>query len=402
MPRPYALTLFGATGFTGGLVADYLAQHAPPDTAWALAGRNLDKLRPVRRRLAEAGADVERIGLVVADSSDPASLRAMTEQTRVVASTVGPFAQVGEPLVQACVQTSTDYADITGEPNFWKRMIGHYHRPAHELGLKLVPCCGFDSVPADLGTFFTVGQLPDTGQPVTVEGFVTIKGKFSGGTWASALQAMAEGTTKVPGGADAANVGSVRPLSATRNATRAVPFQSEVMDRWAYPLPVIDPMVVRRSAQFITGYGDGFAYGHYGTAKSVVQVGGLVGGAAGAFALAQFGPTRRWLKSLNPQGAGPSEDDRAAGFFRLTFHATSGDQTVTAKIEGGDPGYTETAKMLAEAALALAFDRDTLPETAGLLTPASALGLPYLQRLQQQGIRFEVLSTAAPATSSAA
>ncbi|MEO0741738.1 MAG: saccharopine dehydrogenase NADP-binding domain-containing protein [Bacteroidota bacterium] len=396
MSRPYALVLFGATGFTGGLVAEHLVRRVPEGVAWALAGRNLDKLRQVQRRLADSGVDTERIGLVVADSSDPAALREMAQQARVVASTVGPFAEVGEPLVQACVLAGTDYCDITGEPNFWKRAIGHYHRPAHEQGLKLVPCCGFDSVPADLGTHFAVSQLPAEGGPISVDGFVTIKGKFSGGTWASALRAMAEGTTRVPGGRDAANVGAVRPLSATKNATRSAPFRAEAMDRWAYPLPVIDPMVVRRSAQFVEHYGDGFAYAHYGTARSPLQVGGLMAGAAGAFALAQLGPTRRWLMSLNPQGTGPDEETRANAFFRLTFVArrTGIDgtlHTVRTKVEGGDPGYTETSKMLGEAALALALDRDALPDTAGLLTPASALGTSYCERLQAVGLRFERL-----------
>ncbi|MEO1478546.1 MAG: saccharopine dehydrogenase NADP-binding domain-containing protein, partial [Bacteroidota bacterium] len=121
MSRPYSVVLFGATGFTGGLVAEHLARRVPEGIAWAIAGRNLDKLRQVRRQLADSGVDAERIGLIVADSKDAASLREMAQQARVVASTVGPFAEVGEPLVQACVLAGTDYCDITGEPNFWKR-----------------------------------------------------------------------------------------------------------------------------------------------------------------------------------------------------------------------------------------------------------------------------------------
>src|SRR5215210_6849647 len=184
--RPLDIVLFGATGFTGGLTAEYLARNAPEGTRWALAGRNPDKLAGVRERLAAIDPACAELELLEADSGDADSLRAVAESTHVVATTVGPYVELGEPLVAACAQAGTDYADITGEPEFVDRMYVRHHATAVATGARLVHACGFDSIPHDLGVLFTVELLPE-GVPLTVRGFVSAGGRPSAGTFHSAV-----------------------------------------------------------------------------------------------------------------------------------------------------------------------------------------------------------------------
>ncbi|MCT7353208.1 saccharopine dehydrogenase NADP-binding domain-containing protein, partial [Streptomyces sp. 15-116A] len=180
--RPYDIVLFGATGFVGTLTAEYLAAHAPEGLRWAIAGRSTEKLERLRERLPGGG----EVGVLRADVADPDSLRALAEHARVVATTVGPYVRYGEELVAACADTGADYLDLTGEPEFVDLMYVRHDARARETGARLVHACGFDSVPHDLGAYFTVRQLPE-GVPLTVDGFVSVDAAFSGGTFASAL-----------------------------------------------------------------------------------------------------------------------------------------------------------------------------------------------------------------------
>ena len=186
--RPYDLVLYGATGFVGTLTARYLAAHAPDGLRWALAGRDEDRLRRLRERL-PGGAD---IGVLLADVSDPVALRELAGRTRVVATTVGPYIRYGAELVAACADAGTDYLDLTGEPEFVDLMYLRHDARARETGARLVHACGFDSVPHDLGAYFTVRQLPE-GVPLRVDGYVTVDAAFSGGTLASALDQLGRG-----------------------------------------------------------------------------------------------------------------------------------------------------------------------------------------------------------------
>src|SRR4051794_5528268 len=178
--REHDIVLFGGTGFTGALTAEYLAANAPPSTRWALAGRNMGKLEQLRERL---GVDVP---LLKADVTDEQSIDAVAAGGRVVITTVGPYVEYGEPLVKACAEHGTDYTDLTGEPEFVDRMFVKYHAQAEASGARIVHACGFDSIPHDLGALFTEEHLPE-GVPLTVRGFVQTNGTFSGGTAASAL-----------------------------------------------------------------------------------------------------------------------------------------------------------------------------------------------------------------------
>src|SRR4051812_44421488 len=194
-PRELDLVLFGATGFTGGLTADYLARHAPDGLRWGLVGRNQAKLEDVRRRLADVDPALADLPLLHADSTDPASLADVAARTRVVITTVGPYLTYGEPLVAACAEAGTDYVDLTGEPEFVDRMYVAHHATAERTGARIVHACGFDSVPHDLGVFYTLQQLArleggELDAPVTVRGVVRASGMASGGTVHSAMTAL--------------------------------------------------------------------------------------------------------------------------------------------------------------------------------------------------------------------
>ncbi|MFJ3800905.1 saccharopine dehydrogenase family protein [Streptomyces sp. NPDC090088] len=383
--RPYDIVLFGATGFVGELTAEYLAAHAPEGLRWAIAARDEGKLGALRERL-PGGAEV---GVLRADVTEPATVRALAEHARVVASTVGPYGRYGEDLVAACADTGADYLDLCGEPEFVDLMYVRHDARARETGARLVHACGFDSVPHDLGTYFTVQQLPE-GVPLTVDGFVTADATFSGGTFASALDQFARPRQMVAAARDRARH---EPRLVGRRAaapTGAPRFASEV-GSWALPLPTIDAQIVRRSAKALDRYGPDFRYRHYAAVKHLpVALGGLA--AVGAVAAAaQVPPARRWLSDRLKPGDGPSAEKRARSWFTVRFVGEGGGRRVFTEVSGGDPGYGETAKMFAEGALSLALD--DLPPTAGQVTTAQAMGDALTERLRAAGIGFRVAAT---------
>ncbi|MCS0599867.1 saccharopine dehydrogenase NADP-binding domain-containing protein [Streptomyces sp. LP11] len=380
--RPYDLVLFGATGFVGALTAAYLAAHAPRELRWAVAGRDRAKLERLRERL-PGGAD---IGVLRADVAEPASLRALAGQARVLATTVGPYVLYGEELVAACADSGTDYLDLTGEPEFVDLMYVRHDTRARETGARLVHACGFDSVPHDLGVHFTVGQLPE-GVPLTVDGFVSVDAAFSGGTFASALNQAARGRRMLAAARERARH-EPRMVGRRVSAPAGTPRFAGEVGAWALPLPTIDPRVVSRSARALERYGPDFRYRHYAAVRHLpVAVGGAA--AVGAvLAAAQLPPVRRRLSDLLKPGDGPSAEKRARSRFAVRFVGEGGGRRVFTEVSGGDPGYDETAKMFAEAALALALD--DLPPTAGQVTTAQAMGDALTGRLRAAGIGFRV------------
>ena len=386
--RPFDIVVFGATGFTGGLTAEYLAKNAPANLRWALAGRNAAKLEAVRARLAEINPACAQLALLSADASDADSIHKVAQATRCVITTVGPYILHGEALVAACAAAGTDYVDLTGEPEFVDLMWLRHHEQAKASGARLVHCCGFDSIPHDLGAYFTVKQLPE-GVPLQVEGFVRAGGTFSAGTYHSAINAFhrARGYLKVR---------SERISKESRPAGRKVGGTHggvrKAFGKWAVPFPTIDPQVVKRSAAALDRYGPEFRYGHYLLLANLGQVAGLIGGASALFALAQPKFGRDWLLSKKSSGEGPSQEQREKAWFKVRFEGSGGGKTVTTEVSGGDPGYGETSKMLAESALCLCFD--DVPKDGGQKTPAQAMGDALIARLQKAGIEFKVTAAA--------
>ncbi|WP_067458480.1 saccharopine dehydrogenase family protein [Actinomadura macra] len=385
--RPYDIVLFGATGFAGGLTAEYLAGHADPGTRWALAGRNQATLTEVRDRVAAVNPACADLPLLHADTADTASIEEIAGAARVVITTVGPYAQHGEPLVAACARAGTDYVDLAGEPTFIDRMYLKYHEEATRSGARIVHACGFDSIPADLGVYFTVKQLPED-VPLHVEGFLRVHGDVSGGTLHSAIGIFAD----VPGMMSAERERrrvEGRPAGRRVRISRRPAPKTRVGDGWTLPLPVLDPQIVARSAAALDRYGPDFCYGHYLAVRRLAGAVGLAAGAGALFTLAQLPPARALLLRFRAPGEGPSAERRARNWFSLTFAGEGGGRRVVTEVAGGDPGYTETARMLGESALCLA--HDDLPETAGQVTTAAAMGDALIDRLVKAGLTFRVL-----------
>lgn len=388
--RPYDLVLFGATGFTGGLTAEYLADHAPEGLRWALAGRNQQKLEGVRQRLADRDWKLEELPLLHADSSDPASLAEVAGQTRVIATTVGPYLEYGEPLVRACAEAGTDYLDLTGEPEFVDRMYVAHHETATASGARIVHACGFDSIPHDLGAYFTIQQLAADGPitaPVTMRGVVRAGGTISGGTFASALTAMSRAKQMREAMKERKAV-EPKPEGRRSKPVAGKPHKDPLLGYWLLPMPVVDPMIVARSGAALPAYGPDFRYSHYAGTKTLPFAAGGVAGVGAIAVAAQIPPLREFLKKRVPQGEGPDERRREKSWFTVDLIGETEGRTVHTRVSGGDPGYGETSKMLAEAALCLALDDN--PETAGQVTTAQAMGDALLARLQAAGIGFAV------------
>jgi short subunit dehydrogenase-like uncharacterized protein len=382
--REHDIVLLGGTGFTGALTAEYLAANAPASTRWALAGRNMEKLEALRERLR---VDVP---LLKADVTDEESMADVASSTRVAITTVGPYIEHGEPLVKACAEHGTDYADLTGEPEFVDRMFVKYNAKAEANAGRIIHACGFDSIPHDLGARFTVEQLPE-GVPLTIRGYVRAGGAPSGGTFASALT----GFSRVRQNIDAARERKRlegRPTGRTAKAERGRPRYDRDIDSYVLPFPSIDPQIILRSARALERYGPEFTYGHYIAVKKLPQAIGVPIGVAGVFTVAQIPPARKFLMSRLPQGTGPDEEKRAKSWFSVHFHGEGGGKRVVCEVSGGDPGYGETSKMLAESGLCLA--NDELHQTAGQVTTAQAMGPALTERLQRAGITFDVVETA--------
>ncbi|MDX6259604.1 MAG: hypothetical protein QOH84_1292 [Kribbellaceae bacterium] len=380
MSRQYDVVVFGATGFTGALTAQYLAKHAPAELNWALAGRNRTKLEAIRSKL---GVEVD---LLIADVDDAASLQKIAEATRIVVTTVGPYIRYGEPLVAACAEAGTDYLDLTGESEFVDRMYVAYNAKAIETGARIIHCCGFDSIPYDLGVQYTVEQLPKN-VPIKVDGMIRAGAKPSGGTLHTAITAFSRGKQNL-------DAHRARRRAQPRPEGRSVKLVTGRIHRsqgfWAVPLPTVDPQIVANSAVLLDDYGPDFRYSHYAAVKQLPMVAGGIAGVGLLAVAAQIPPARNALLNRIKAGEGPSEQRRAKSWFKARFIGEGGGKRVVTEVSGGDPGYDETAKMLTECALCLALD--TLPETAGQVTTAAAMGTALRRRLVAAGIKFEILS----------
>ncbi|AKU94446.1 hypothetical protein AKJ09_01110 [Labilithrix luteola] len=408
--RDFDVVLFGATGFTGQLVAEYLAR-APTRSRlrWALAGRNEAKLESVRKRLAALEPALADLPIFLADAMDQASLDALVPRTSVIISTVGPFAKYGRKLVSACATHGTHYCDITGEVTFIRTSIDDNEANAEASGARIVHACGFDSIPFDLGVFMLWERALTEGRNLAwAKGFATkVKGGMSGGTIASMVALMDEAShdravRRLLGNPYALDPDPNRPRNGVRDQ-HGVRFDRD-LHAWTAPfvMSAINTRVVRRSAVLL-GYGAGFRYdesmsfpsGPKGLAMATAMTAGL----AGIMVAASNGTTRGLLskKVLPKPGEGPTKEQRERGSFevRVLGETTAKDGApalrLASKVAGNaDPGYTETAKMLGESALCLLEDTAQLPKRSGVLTPASAMGSLLVSRLQRAGLTLTV------------
>ena len=398
--RELDIVLYGATGFVGKLTAEYLARAAPDAVRIGLAGRSQEKLERVREELGARAADWP---LIVADSEDGAALAELAARTTAVATTVGPYRRYGAALVEACAAASTHYADLTGETLFMRETIERFDAPAKLSGARVVHTCGFDSIPSDIGVLAlheAAGELADTTLVLR-----RAKGGVSGGTLAS----MKGTVDDVKRDRSLARVlADPYALSPDRDAEPELGNEadlrgaeySEELGTWFGPFVMapVNTRVVRRSnALQEWAYGRRFRYrevmafgsGLTGRAKAL----GVGGGMAALIAGLALPPSRFALDRVLPgPGAGPKEELVREGFFVIEIHArTPADERWVCRVEAqGDPGYGATRVMLGQSVLCLALDGDRLPDRAGVLTPATAMGSVLADRLRAAGHTFDV------------
>jgi short subunit dehydrogenase-like uncharacterized protein len=410
MPRSFDVVLWGATGFTGQLVAEYLARRygVGRGLCWALGGRSKDKLERVRSALEAVDPRARELPLVLGDGTDRASLDRLAVDASVVCSTVGPYALHGRELVAACVEAGTDYCDLTGEPQFVRAMIDAHHERAAATGARIVHCCGYDSIPSDLGTLMLQESAQNKhGAPcVSVKHFAgEARGGMSGGTAAS-MVALVDEASRDPRVRRLLN--DPYALDPDRGEPgpdghdqRGVRWDADLA-QWTGPflMAAINTRVVRRTNALL-GYawGRDFRYREamsFGAGpKGWLTAAGVSAGTALGVAAVGVGPVRRFVgkRVLPASGDGPSKAVRDSGFFvsRLVGTLPDAKGKLRGTVRGtSDPGYGETAKMLSESAVCLARDGDAIPKRGGVLTPGACMGMRLVERLRDAGMTFDV------------
>ena len=405
--RPFDVVLYGATGFVGRQTARYFAEHAT-GLRWAIAGRSAKGLEALRKSLdlPQSPPGVLAPEIIVADAADATSLNQLAAQTRVVLSTAGPYARHGSLLVAACVRHRTHYVDITGETPWVRTMIDRHHNRAAQDGTRIVPGCGFDSVPSDLGAWLVAQSLLRRhGQRcVSVKACFTISGGLNGGTFASLMNVLDTGEKRRVDDPFLLNPRGTVPADKAAHADPTAPSRDPDFDAWVGPFVMgpINTRVVRRSAALLVGdsaFAPNFSYQeymHFGRgAKAAITAAGVSAGMLLGQSAMAFKPVRRAIGLIAPApGEGPSEVKMDRGSFRCDlFGVGEKGSVVRGRISGrGDPGNRATTIFVCEAALALALDTDQLPggrQLGGVLTPSIAFGDVLAQRLRAAGMTVE-------------
>jgi len=407
-PKPFDLIVFGATSFVGQIMTTYLVQHlgVNGDIAWAIASRSESKLAELKATLGEAANDLP---VLLADSHNEASLQNLCNQTRVILSTVGPYALYGELLIKSCAESGTDYADLTGEAHWIKQMKDKYQQTAQASGARIVNCCGFDSIPSAMGVFAMQKQAQSQfGHPMPHAKLrvKAMKGGASGGTIASMIEALkaakADPAVRKQMGNPYLLCGSDHQYSQRGLSVSRPQFDRE-FNNWIAPfvMEAINSRVVLHSNALLgMAYGKNFSY-----TEGMLTGTGLKGRVAAIASAVGFGlvgvclyfnTTRALLTKfvLPAPGEGPSPEAQLNGYFDVRVHGRDDHgNNVTVKVTGDrDPGYGSTAKMLAQAGLCLAMDISKTDHPGGFTTPSVAMGDALLKRLESHaGLGFEVI-----------
>jgi len=405
----FDILIFGATSFVGQILTTYMADHFGVDNKyfkWGIAGRSEGKLNQIKNSLGNKGKSLQ---IILADAADETSLTALCNQTRVVISTVGPYALYGEPLIKACAETGTDYCDLTGEVQWIKAMLDKYQATAKASGSRIVNCCGFDSIPSDIGVYFLQQQaqkkLGKTCNNIKMR-VKAIKGGASGGTVASVINIAKEGVKNPALRKQLANPYLLCPenhVFSARQYNVNKPEFDQDFNAWSAPfiMAVINTRVVHRSNALADNvYGKDFKYeeamltgsGFKGRLTATALAAGL-----GAFMLGAVIQPTRWLLEnyvLPKPGEGPTPDEQLNGYYDIRFIGKTDDgQQIKCKVTGDrDPGYGSTGKMLAQAAVSLALDIKKEDRAGGFWTPASIFDQRLIQRLEKEaGLAFELI-----------
>lgn len=398
--RNFDVILYGATGFVGRQTVAYFAnyQGLPKSFRWAVAGRSADKLHKVLKDCAVEGA-----GVVVAEAHDADAMDALAKSAKVVLSTAGPFALYGTTLVDACVRNGTHYVDITGETPWVRGLIDNYHEQAASTGTRIIPMCGFDSIPSDISAFLAQRAMQQRHRTscVSVKTAFSVKGGFNGGTLASGLNLLSQGEAKIAADPFILNPSGSQPSNTQEHTDVLLPRYDKDFSAWLSPffMAVANTRVVRRSAALL-GYGKNFSYQEFmsmgrGPLGAVASAAVSTGTIVAQIAFKSDAVVALATKLAPPPGSGPSEESMNNGSFRCRWVAKSANGKVITGVvsDKGDPGNRATTKMVCEAALALALQSDDLPggrSFGGVLTPASGLGQVLVDRLRSAGMTLEV------------
>lgn len=405
MEKIYDVILYGATGFTGKQTVKYFSENADKKLVkWAIAGRNKEKLGKIKKELGES---FNHIDIVVADMNNEQSIEDMVASTKVILTTVGPFALYGEPVIKACVKFNTDYVDITGETTFIKKMIEKYHQEAKTKGIKIIPFCGFDSVPSDLGTLFAVDYFKTNFNLETTEvkAFFQAAGGINGGTIASLVNLAESDSLAALKDPEILNpIEYKNPGKKFADDNQSFYFDKD-LNAWTAPffMAPINTRVVRRSNALFSeenkAYGKNFEYLERMYFDEIIPIKSSVISLITKVisGIDKYPFILKSVKNYLPApGSGPSEKTMNTGYFKTWIIAKAQDNS---KIKvfiysKGDPGNKVTVKILCESALSLCLQRDQLPggnEKGGILTPATGLGFILIERLKKQGFRFEII-----------
>jgi short subunit dehydrogenase-like uncharacterized protein len=372
--KRYDIVLFGASGFTGQLIAQYLSKNADKEQIqWAIAGRDEKKLIEISASCLDSKPEI-----ITADVKDYQSLLQMTSKAKILMNAVGPFNTYGPDVINACMESKTHYLDITGEPSFVAQTYNVHHQKAQETQVCIVNCCGFDSIPADFAAFLTASKLP-ANEPKILKGYIRTNATFSGGTLTTAIQALHMEAKKIS-----------HKVRLKKNAdTPKLPLKIHYNDDiqgWAIPMPVVDPHIVKRSIHGLPeSYGPA-AYGQFFVRTSFIKVLKTIIPIVFAMVMVRFKYFRdKMFKKFSP-GTGPSEQRRAQSKFEVVCIGESKTAKAKTTFSGGDPGYNETSKMFSQAAFSLLDRLKNNQARFGVLTPVEAFGLPLIDRLKSEGI----------------
>tara|TARA_A100001015_G_C15044806_1_gene742759 strand:- start:7214 stop:8338 length:1125 start_codon:yes stop_codon:yes gene_type:complete len=365
--KKYDIVVHGASGFTGKLICEYLyINNDKENIKWCISGRNEDKLSTIAKKY--------NIDYLVADAYDKQKLDFITNQAKLIISVVGPYSIYGKDLVQSCIDNSCHYLDLTGEPEFVNYIENKYSELALSNNIIIINCCGFESIPPDIGVFYTLKYLKE--ENAVINSYLTTKGQISGGTWASFLNSFSS------------NKSIIKKSSGIKRKTKKI-FFNKYLKKWALIFPVIDKYIVKKSSKNLNGYGKKFSFNEYILLNNRIQIFTLITSLFLIGLLCKIKFIRKILMNIIPSGSGPDKAQRENHWFNIKLFAKSENKSIITTIKGGDPGYGETAKFISEMGLCIINDYENLNLKKGVITPAMCAGDLMINRLQKSGITFK-------------
>ena len=373
--KKYDLVVYGASGFTGQLICEYLSTHEDGlNLNWAIAGRDGSKLESISNQFS---TEDKKIDVLHGDSFDKPSLDNICNQSRLVISTVGPYSIYGENLVASCIDNDTHYLDLTGEPQFVHEIKKKYAQRAYDNRIMIIHSCGFESIPPDIGVYCAINQLNEPNSDVSY--FIESNGNISGGTWASLINSLSSPQPIID-----------RSKSNSKKKVRKKKiFFHKGFKRWALFFPVIDKYIVKKTAKSFSQYGEDFSFSEYLLFKSWRRLAVILIGLFAVSIMSKSKLIKKWLLSLRPSGSGPSKEERERNWFVAKIVAKGKNSSVMTTIKGGDPGYGETSKFISEMALCILTQDNQLLKNRGILTPVECSGNLLVNRLKNAGISID-------------